>query len=103
MTAAHGQTFARYTRPVTITAASGSPSGQVEAFLRGLRTEELVGSVDQDELIMVTTVSALDRVGLWPLPKYARVSDGTRTYTVQFDRDAYAGARPVFVKARLKG
>lgn len=95
--------FHRFTRTVTIESADGLQSAPISVNIRGLTQAEQVGSIDQDEMMLVALMSDLEAVGFYPLPKYARIIDGPRTYSVVGDRDVWTGASGAFTKARIKG
>lgn len=95
--------WSRMTRAFSLTDQAGANPQPCRGVLRGLTEAELVGALDQDEQLFIAAIRDLQTAGYYPLPKFTRVVDGARTYTVQSETSSYAGKTPMLCRARVKG
>jgi len=92
-----------FARPLSLESADGLTTATTRGVLRGLRTDELVAGLDAGLLEATFLASDLEAVGFLPLPKFARIVDGSKAYTVEEAREVWAGTDRVWVKAWVRG
>jgi hypothetical protein len=97
-------TFHEFSRPLTLVSPDGLTTSAINAVLRPLRPDELVGAAEQMSFSFIAKYVDLVSAGFEPLRKNSRIVDGDRSYTVaEQSRTNYAGTGAALVKVLVRG
>ena len=86
-------------RPITLK-REGVADAQFVGVIRGIRPDDLVGSAQQADMLVVMPAAQL--AGRAP-KKFDRVVANDRVFTIQFVRECYDGAELCAYKATVRG